>query len=192
MGLVVRKCHFDVTACGEARQLAQRAERSLRDLSALWASRRALRAGWKKHIVHFKKYTDRELQNAQNAPQDLQIISLTSPLLDILDLHPITTHLSKLPIFRDAATKWPHSSTSPEFHLFQISCDETYFLVWLLVAQIFPSKLLTLPCIYKVLVEGQMSESWKFNFVLRHNFPPLSSPTLSCLSLFTFETRFSL
>jgi len=38
MGLVVRKCHFDVTACGEARQLAQRAERSLRDLSALRAS----------------------------------------------------------------------------------------------------------------------------------------------------------
>ena len=46
MGLVVRKCHFDVTACGEARQLAQRAERSLRDLSALRASRRASRAGW--------------------------------------------------------------------------------------------------------------------------------------------------
>ena len=37
MGLVVRKCHFDVTACAEARRLAQRAERSLRDLSALWA-----------------------------------------------------------------------------------------------------------------------------------------------------------
>ena len=36
MGLVVRKCHFDVTACAEARRLAQRAERSLRDLSALW------------------------------------------------------------------------------------------------------------------------------------------------------------
>ena len=35
VGLVVRKCHFDVTACAEARQLAQRAERSLRDLSAL-------------------------------------------------------------------------------------------------------------------------------------------------------------
>ena len=47
MGLVVRKCHFDVTACAEARRLAQRAERSLRDLSALWASRRASRAGWK-------------------------------------------------------------------------------------------------------------------------------------------------
>jgi len=46
VGLVVRKCHFDVTACAEARQLAQRAERSLRDLSALWASRRASRAGW--------------------------------------------------------------------------------------------------------------------------------------------------
>ena len=46
MGLVVRKCHFDVTACGEARQLARRAERSLRDLSALRASRRASRAGW--------------------------------------------------------------------------------------------------------------------------------------------------
>ena len=36
VGLVVRKCHFDVTACAEARRLAQRAERSLRDLSALW------------------------------------------------------------------------------------------------------------------------------------------------------------
>ena len=47
--------------------------------------------------------------------QDLQIISLTSPLLDILDLHPITTHLSKLPIFRDAATKWHHSSRIPAF-----------------------------------------------------------------------------
>ena len=46
VGLVVRKCHFDVTACAEARRLAQRAERSLRDLSALWASRRASRAGW--------------------------------------------------------------------------------------------------------------------------------------------------
>ena len=46
MGLVVRKCHFDVTACAEARRLAQKAERSLRDLSALLASRRALRAGW--------------------------------------------------------------------------------------------------------------------------------------------------
>ena len=28
MGLVVRKYHFDVTACAEARRLAQRAERS--------------------------------------------------------------------------------------------------------------------------------------------------------------------
>merc|ERR1712055_1204390 len=37
VGLVVRKCHFDVTACAKARRLAQRAERSLRDLSALWA-----------------------------------------------------------------------------------------------------------------------------------------------------------
>ena len=49
MGLVVRKCHFDVTACAEARRLAQRAERAERPLlglSALWASRRALRAGW--------------------------------------------------------------------------------------------------------------------------------------------------
>ena len=36
VGLVVRKCHFDVTACAEARRLAQRAERSLRDLSSLW------------------------------------------------------------------------------------------------------------------------------------------------------------
>ena len=50
MGLVVRKCHFDVTACAEARRLAQRAERSLRDLSALWASRRASRAGWTNSI----------------------------------------------------------------------------------------------------------------------------------------------
>ena len=33
---MVRKCHFDVTACAEARRLAQRAERSLRDLSSLW------------------------------------------------------------------------------------------------------------------------------------------------------------
>ena len=39
MGLVVRSCHFDVTACAEARRLAQRAERPLRGLSALWASR---------------------------------------------------------------------------------------------------------------------------------------------------------
>jgi len=46
MGLVVRSCHFDVTACAEARRLAQRAERPLRGLSALWASRRASRAGW--------------------------------------------------------------------------------------------------------------------------------------------------
>ena len=30
MGLVVRKCHFDVTACAKARRLAQRAERSSR------------------------------------------------------------------------------------------------------------------------------------------------------------------
>ena len=52
MGLVVRKCHFDVTACAEARRLAQRAERSLRDLSALWASRRASRAGWiNRHLI---------------------------------------------------------------------------------------------------------------------------------------------
>ena len=35
MGLVVRKCHFYVTACAEERRLAQRAERFLRDLSAL-------------------------------------------------------------------------------------------------------------------------------------------------------------
>ena len=48
MGLVARSCHFDVTACAEARRLAQRAERPLRGLSALWASRRASRAGWKK------------------------------------------------------------------------------------------------------------------------------------------------
>ena len=34
MGVVVRSCHFDVTACAEAGQLAQRPERSLRDLSA--------------------------------------------------------------------------------------------------------------------------------------------------------------
>ena len=59
---------------------------------------------------------------------------LTSPLLDILDLHPITTHLSKLPIFHDAATKWPHSSTSPQFPLHKISHEyarpgATYFLV---------------------------------------------------------------
>ena len=47
MGLVARSCHFDVTACAEARRLAQRAERPLRGLSALWASRRASRAGWK-------------------------------------------------------------------------------------------------------------------------------------------------
>ena len=33
---MVRKCHFDVTACAEARRLVQRAERSLRDLSSLW------------------------------------------------------------------------------------------------------------------------------------------------------------
>ena len=39
VGLVVRKCHCDVTACAEARRLAQRAERS---------RRRASRAGWKK------------------------------------------------------------------------------------------------------------------------------------------------
>ena len=38
MGLVARSCHFDVTACAEARRL--------RGLSALWASRRASRAGW--------------------------------------------------------------------------------------------------------------------------------------------------
>ena len=30
MGLVARSCHFDVTACAEARRLAQRAERPLR------------------------------------------------------------------------------------------------------------------------------------------------------------------
>ena len=36
MGLVVRSCHFDVTACAEARRLAQRAERPLRGLSALF------------------------------------------------------------------------------------------------------------------------------------------------------------
>ena len=35
MGLVARSCHFDVTACAEARRLAQRAERPLRGLSAL-------------------------------------------------------------------------------------------------------------------------------------------------------------
>ena len=46
IGLVVQKCHFHVTACAEAHRLAKRAERSLRDLSALWASRRASRAGW--------------------------------------------------------------------------------------------------------------------------------------------------
>ena len=34
MGVVVRSCHFDVTACAEAGRLAQRPERSLRDLSA--------------------------------------------------------------------------------------------------------------------------------------------------------------
>ena len=59
MGLVVRSCHFDVTACAEARRLAQRAERPLRGLSALWASRRASRAGWmtkmtKKHTITVK------------------------------------------------------------------------------------------------------------------------------------------
>ena len=55
MGLVVRSCHFDVTACAEARRLAQRAERPLRGLSALWASRRASRAGWKKKKRGFRK-----------------------------------------------------------------------------------------------------------------------------------------
>ena len=55
-------------------------------------------------LAHFKHF-----QEVSFLP-GLQIISLTSPLFDILDLHPITTHLSKLPIFRDAATKWPHSS----------------------------------------------------------------------------------
>ena len=43
VGLVVRKCHFDVTVCAEARRLAQRAERYLRDLSALWASRTSVK-----------------------------------------------------------------------------------------------------------------------------------------------------
>ena len=38
MELVARSCHFDVTACAEARRLAQRAERPLRGLSALWAN----------------------------------------------------------------------------------------------------------------------------------------------------------
>ena len=37
MGLVVQSCHFDVTACAEARRLAQRAERP--------------RAGWIKMLV---------------------------------------------------------------------------------------------------------------------------------------------
>ena len=41
MGLVVRKCHFDVTACAEARRLAQRAERSSR-------------AGWKTNSCAFQ------------------------------------------------------------------------------------------------------------------------------------------
>ena len=53
MGLVARSCHFDVTACAEARRLAQRAERPLRGLLALWASRRASRAGWIKSISLF-------------------------------------------------------------------------------------------------------------------------------------------
>ena len=82
--------------------------------------------------------------------QDFQIISLTSPLLDILDLHPITTHLSNLPIFHDAATKWPHCSTSPQFTLHKISHEyarpgATYFLVWMFVAQILPQRLFTSP-----------------------------------------------
>ena len=51
MGLVARSCHFDVTACAEARRLAQRAKRLLRGFSALWASRRASRAGWIKFII---------------------------------------------------------------------------------------------------------------------------------------------
>ena len=54
MGLVARSCHFDVTACAEARRLAQRAERPLRGLSALWASRRASRAGWKTILLFLK------------------------------------------------------------------------------------------------------------------------------------------
>ena len=58
MGLVVRSCHFDVTACAEARRLAQRAERPLRGLSALWASRRASRAGWISAPNHPGKHFD--------------------------------------------------------------------------------------------------------------------------------------
>ena len=50
MGLVVRSCHFNVTACAEAHRLAQGAERPLWGLSALWASRRAKRAGWPKGL----------------------------------------------------------------------------------------------------------------------------------------------
>ena len=45
-GLVVRMYRFDVTACAEARRLVQRTESSLRELSVLWTSRRASRAGW--------------------------------------------------------------------------------------------------------------------------------------------------
>ena len=120
--------------------------------------------------------------------QELQIISLTSPLFDILDLHPITTHLSKLPIFRDAATKWHHSSRIPAFP--NISRRDIFSRLDVCCTNISPRNLLTLPCIYQV-VEGQMCESWKFNFVLRHNFPTLP-PTLSSLSLFTFQTRSSL
>ena len=45
MGLVARSCHFDVTACAEARRLAQRAER-FGTFRPYGASRRASRAGW--------------------------------------------------------------------------------------------------------------------------------------------------
>ena len=53
MGLVARSCHFDVTACAEARRLAQRAERPLRGLSALWAR---LDKGW--YSLNDQSYID--------------------------------------------------------------------------------------------------------------------------------------
>ena len=121
--------------------------------------------------------------------QELQIISLTSPLLDILDLHPITTHLSKLPIFRDAATKWHHSSRIPAFP--NISRRDIFSRLDVCCTNISPETCSPCPEFIRWWKEGQMCESWKFNFVLRHNFPTLP-PTLSSLSLFTFETRSSL
>ena len=72
MGLVVRSCHFDVTACAEARRLAQRAERPLRGLSALWASRRASRAGWTKDKAGQSVIIDKEFPINLKVPVHLK------------------------------------------------------------------------------------------------------------------------